>query len=58
MEPVRNVTGLGTISEIDIKKIIPDRTKSIRKGGIVPLGEYKTILDLQTDGSHRGEIRI
>jgi len=33
--------GLGTISEIDIKKIIPDRKKSIRKGGIVPLGEYK-----------------
>jgi len=33
--------GLGTISEIDIKKIIPDRSKSIRKGGIVPLGEHK-----------------
>ena len=33
--------GLGTVSEIDLKKIIPDRTKSIRKGGIVPIGEYK-----------------
>lgn len=33
--------GLGTISEIDISKIIPDRSKSLRKGGIVPLGEYK-----------------
>ena len=33
--------GLGTISEIDISKIIPYRSKSIRKGGIVPLGEYK-----------------
>lgn len=33
--------GLGTISEIDILKIIPDKSKSIRKGGIVPLGEYK-----------------
>lgn len=33
--------GIGTISEIDITKIIPDRTKSIRKGGIVPLGEYR-----------------
>jgi excinuclease ABC subunit A len=33
--------GLGTISEIDISKIIPDRSKTIRKGGIVPLGEYK-----------------
>ena len=34
-------SGLGTISEIDILKIIPDKSKSIRKGGIVPLGEYK-----------------
>jgi len=34
--------GLGTISEIDISKIIPDRTKSIKKGGIVPIGEYKS----------------
>ena len=33
--------GLGTISEIDINKIIPDRSKSIKKGGIVPIGEYK-----------------
>ena len=33
--------GLGTISEIDLSKIIPDRSKNIRKGGIVPLGEYK-----------------
>ncbi len=33
--------GLGTISEIDLNKIIPDRLKSIRKGGIVPLGEFK-----------------
>ena len=33
--------GLGTISEIDISKIIPDPSKSIRKGGIVPIGEYK-----------------
>ncbi len=33
--------GLGTISEIDISKIIPDPSKSIKKGGIVPIGEYK-----------------
>ncbi len=33
--------GLGTISEIDLNKIIPDLTKSIKKGGIVPIGEYK-----------------
>ncbi|HNW75530.1 MAG TPA: excinuclease ABC subunit UvrA [Bacteroidales bacterium] len=34
-------SGLGTISEIDLKKIIPDPEKSIKKGGIVPIGEYK-----------------
>jgi len=34
--------GLGHISEIDIHKIIPDFGKSIYKGGIIPIGEYKT----------------
>ncbi len=34
--------GLGTITEIDLKKIIPDPSKSIRKGGFAPLGEAKT----------------
>ncbi|MCX6251357.1 MAG: excinuclease ABC subunit UvrA [Bacteroidetes bacterium] len=33
--------GLGTMTEVDINKIIPDYSKSIRKGGIVPIGEYK-----------------
>jgi excinuclease ABC subunit A len=33
--------GLGYISEIDLDKVIPDKTKSIRKGGIAPVGEYK-----------------
>lgn len=33
--------GLGVISEIDIKKIIPDPKLSIKKGGIAPLGENK-----------------
>jgi len=33
--------GLGEISEIDLGKIIPDPKKSIRKGGLAPLGEYK-----------------
>lgn len=33
--------GLGEISEIDFGKIIPDPRKSIRKGGLAPLGEYK-----------------
>ncbi len=34
--------GLGTISEIDLVKIIPDSSKSIKKGGIIPIGEYKS----------------
>ncbi len=33
--------GLGTKKVLDYEKIIPDRNKSIRKGGINPLGEYK-----------------
>lgn len=33
--------GLGTITEIDLGKIIPDAKKSIKKGGIAPLGEAK-----------------
>lgn len=34
--------GLGFVSEIDIDKIIPDKRVIIRKGGIAPLGEYKS----------------
>ncbi len=33
--------GLGYISEIDLDKVIPDQSKTIRKGGISPVGEYK-----------------
>jgi excinuclease ABC subunit A len=33
--------GLGTVTEVDLKKIIPDPSKSIKKGGFAPLGEYK-----------------
>lgn len=33
--------GLGTINEIDLKKVIPDNKISIYEGGIVPLGKYK-----------------
>jgi len=36
--------GLGTINEIDVDKIIPDRKKSIKKGAIEPLGPYKNSL--------------
>ncbi|MFU8842950.1 MAG: excinuclease ABC subunit UvrA [Bacteroidales bacterium] len=33
--------GLGNITEIDLKKIFPDQKKSIRNGGIAPIGEFK-----------------
>jgi excinuclease ABC subunit A len=33
--------GLGEVSSIDEKKLIPDPLLSIRKGGIEPLGKYK-----------------
>ena len=33
--------GLGVINEIDLGKVIPDRSISIHDGGIVPLGRYK-----------------
>jgi excinuclease ABC subunit A len=34
-------SGLGEVSAASMEKIIPDPSKSIRKGGLVPLGEYK-----------------
>ena len=33
--------GLGVISEIDLDKVIPDPTKSIKNGGFEPLGKLK-----------------
>jgi excinuclease ABC subunit A len=33
--------GLGTVAEVDENLIIPDRKKSIYKGGIVPIGDYR-----------------
>jgi len=33
--------GLGIINQIDLDKVIPDRSMSIYEGGIVPLGKYK-----------------
>ncbi len=36
--------GLGEVSQIDLKKVIPpDVKRNIRNGGLAPLGEYKTI---------------
>ena len=34
-------SGLGEVAEIDIEKIIPDNSKSVKQGGITPLGENK-----------------
>ncbi len=36
--------GLGLVTEIDMNKIMPDKNKSISKGGIAPLGPYKNSL--------------
>ena len=33
--------GLGSITEIDFNKLIPNKNLSIRKGALAPLGEYK-----------------
>lgn len=35
-------TGLGTINEINLGKIIPNPKLSIKQGGFAPLGEYKS----------------
>jgi excinuclease ABC subunit A len=34
-------SGLGMVTELDVDKILPDKTKSIKSGGIAPIGEYK-----------------
>ncbi|PLX23035.1 MAG: excinuclease ABC subunit UvrA [Salinivirgaceae bacterium] len=36
--------GLGEISEFDVNKLIPDKSISIKKGAIAPLGKYKSSL--------------
>ena len=33
--------GMGFIKEVDLKKVFPDPSLSIKRGGIAPLGEYK-----------------
>lgn len=37
-------SGLGVVSEVDVEKIIPDPSKSIKNGGIAVIGEYKNTL--------------
>ncbi|MCL9806633.1 excinuclease ABC subunit UvrA [Flavobacterium amniphilum] len=34
--------GLGTVNEINVKKIIPNPKLSIKSGGLAPIGEYKS----------------
>ena len=34
--------GLGTVNEINLQKIIPNKTLSIKAGGIIPIGEQKS----------------
>lgn len=49
--------GLGTISEVDMKRIIPDDTLSIKKGGLAPVGNYKNswiFRQLETIGQQFG----
>ena len=36
--------GLGTINDVDVRKIIPDDSKSIRSGALVPLGKQRNAL--------------
>lgn len=36
--------GLGTTNDVDIRKIIPDDSKSIRNGALVPLGKQRNAL--------------
>ena len=42
----RKCKGLGYVNLVDQEKIIPDRSKSIHEGGIVPLGKYRNSLIL------------
>ena len=35
--------GLGEVSKIDTGRMLPDKSLSIRKGGIAPLGKYRNI---------------
>lgn len=39
----QHCNGLGTVAEIDINTVIPDRKKSIKSGGILPLKDLKNV---------------
>ncbi len=34
-------SGLGQITDVALDKIVPDRSKSVKKGALIPLGSYK-----------------
>ncbi len=36
--------GLGTINDVDLSKIIPDDSRSIRSGALIPVGPYRNTL--------------
>lgn len=38
-----NCKGLGTVADIEIDELIPDRKKSINQGGILPVGEVRDV---------------
>jgi len=38
----KRCNGLGFVKEVDLNKIMPDSKLSIKRGGIAPLGEYKS----------------
>lgn len=50
--------GLGEVSEMDLSKIIPDRSLTIKQGAIIPLGPYKKELrifhQIEALGKHFG----
>jgi excinuclease ABC subunit A len=34
-------SGLGQVTEVAVEKIVPDRSKSLKRGAILPMGSYK-----------------
>ncbi|RZA25627.1 MAG: excinuclease ABC subunit UvrA [Proteobacteria bacterium] len=47
--------GLGTIVSMDVEKLIPDKSKSIREGAIVPWASYFKGGSVDKEGSWSGE---
>ena len=52
-----NCNGLGTISEIDINKIVPDKSLSLKEGALAPVGSFREnwiFAQLSALGKHFG----